>query len=285
MPSFANWLPRIAALALLAALAGKPGTAQAAPRDQAEWDSPVAVVNGEAITRADLAYFLLAVQGDDWLRAAALRKAVSQEAEERGLEITPDEIEQHVSTSVEARLQSLAKTYGMSPEEHAQALRMAGQDVDAIRASLRAVVERTAEAEMLAESLMRSDIVVTEDDVRRAFEEEYGPKVRVRHIELASIGDAMEVSQALERGAGFDRLAEDRTLDRPSRQRNFEMLPSPSPTSAIGRRAASLEPGRRAIVREGERFHVIELIDRVDELMTLEGLRLIYRRRRGVVEA
>ena len=84
----------------------------------------------------------------------------------------------------------------------------------------------------------------------------------MRHIEVGSVRKALEIQRALRKGAVFERIGKEWTLDKASIGRGFEMKPSPTEASSLGRRALTLKPGRSAIVRRGGRYHVIQHIGR-----------------------
>lgn len=261
-------MPRFEIVAATICLAMLTAAAALAQSDEGRspsgrpWSEAVAELDGQAITRGDLARFLVTHLGNQWLRALTISKALRQEAQERGVAVSPEDLEAWLEEGMQRDLDRLARQHGLSAEEYREALDESGHDMGAIRAEWRRMHAFAAEEEMLAERLVRDGIEIPESRLREAYQEKHGPRLRVRHIEVADVGAAMEALQALDRGASFERLAEETTLDRRSRAHNYEMRPPPAPDSAVGRRAATLRPGQRAIVRDGERVHVIELIER-----------------------
>lgn len=228
------------------------------------WSEAVAELDGQAITRGELARFLIDNMGEQWLRALVVPLALRQEAEARGVSVAPEEVEARLEADMQRQLEELALQRNMSMDAFGQALSEGGFTMEDIRAEWRRMRAKAVEEEILAEKVVKDRIEIPESRIREAYEERHGARLRVRHIEVGTVAAAMDALQALNRGASFERLAEETTLDRQSRAHNYELLPPPAPDSAVGRRAASLRPGQRAIVRDGERVHVIELIERSD---------------------
>jgi len=247
----------LAGMALVAA--GQTG-AEDGP-GQASWESPAAEVNGKVVTRGDVGRYLLKAFGREWLRTMLAREAVRLEAAAQGEACAPGEARARAEREFDAHIFRRAKDRNVTVDEYVQALAAQGRDVRQAREEFIQDSMSILETEALAEKLLRKDVTVSEEELKAAYEENYGPILRVRHIQLATLAEAMEVFGALEKGAGFAALAEERSLDKGSRKNGFELTPPPSSSSEIGRRARSLTPGKRAVVRDGDRYHVIELIE------------------------
>jgi len=199
--------------------------------------------------------------GREWLRTMLAREAVRLEAAKQGVVCAPEEARARAEREFDAHMARRAQERKMSVDEYVQSLAAQGRDVKQAREEFIQDSMGILETEALAEKLLRRNVTVSEGELKEAYEEKYGPVLRVRHIELPTLSAAMEVFGALEKGAKFETLAEERSLDKASRKNGFELTPPPSRSSAIGRRARTLTPGKRAVVREGDRYHVIELVE------------------------
>ena len=234
------------ALVATAMLCGRGVGAQ--PGEGEGWGSVVAEVNGVQITREALAHQLVDSFGRQALVSMIEQVVVSLEAKSQGIRVTPEEARAAAAGEAEGRIGRRAKTLGMTTEQYGKALEAGGRSLDDLRDAARTSLERVMLAELLARKLLRRSVTITDEQMRQRYDLEYGPKVRVRHIEVATRADAREALRELRAGASLDALARKMTLDTASRSHGFEIRPAPSPKSRIGRRALSLRPGERAVV-------------------------------------
>ena len=255
-------MPQVIWILAVTLLLAAGGLTQAAPVRAAAWDAPAVVVNGVKITRGHVARFLLETMGRDWLKGMVGKEVLLREAKAKGVACAAKELEQEIRGIVGKVLAAQARGQGMTPDEYRRRLRAEGKRAEAVTPAERKALAEPARLDVLFRKLLRSEIKVSEADVRKAWRQRHGPRIRVRHIELASLAKAMEAFRALERGADFAGLARELSLDKKSKARGFEMVPPPTPKSSVGRRALGMKPGQRAIVREGGRYHVIEFLGR-----------------------
>lgn len=170
----------------VAAPQAKAGTApaQAAPAGpQANRQQPgvVATVNGEQITRDALARECLARFGKDILESIVNKHLIWQACQKRQITITTQDVENEVS--------GMAKKFGLSTERWLTLLQQE-RDIapDQYR---REIIWPTLALRRLA----ADQTTVTPDELKRAFETEYGPKVKVRLIAVGSRQKADEVAK------------------------------------------------------------------------------------------
>ncbi len=177
--------------------ASAPQTAQAEPAKS----PPMAVVNGEPITRQTLAHECVRRYADDALDSMVSKQILLQACEARGITITQKAIEDEIHT--------VATRFGLSVDRWLSLLE----------------TERNINAQQY-----RSDIIwpmlalrhlashktaVTPDEFRKAFESEYGPKVKARLIVVSSRQKADRILQALQANPEtFAQLAKDQSEDR-----------------------------------------------------------------------
>ncbi len=155
------------------ASATSPADAQAASRP-----GIVAVVNGEQIERQELARACLTQYGKEVLETMVNRQLISEHCKRQGITISQAELEGEIDRtarrfrlSVEEYLKMLKQERNVTPQQYAQ---------DIVWPTL--ALRRLASAQL----------IVSEAELRDAFETEYGPVVRAR---LISVSDAKKAQQ------------------------------------------------------------------------------------------
>jgi len=182
----------------------------------------IAIVNGEFITRQQLADACVAKKGSEILDTLISRLLIEQEMKRKKMEITANEIDAEIDrvamdvghVSREVWLRSLDKERGISPATYAR---------DIIYPSL--ALRKLAEPK----------VQVTEQDLKDAFEANFGPRLRCRMIMTNDIRKASEIwDEAKKNPAGFEKMAQEKSLD--SATRSFGgLLPDPIARHAVPR--------------------------------------------------
>jgi foldase protein PrsA len=166
---------------------------------------PIAVVNGEVITRQQLADECVARKGEEILETLVARRLIEQGLRARKLQVTAQEIDQEIENVAmrmagigrEAWLRTLEKERGISPVQYAR-------DIIYPALALR--------------KLAAERVQVTKEDTRNAFEAQYGEKLRCRIIMVDKLRTAQEIWEQLRKNpAGFEKLAQERSMDSGSR--------------------------------------------------------------------
>jgi foldase protein PrsA len=168
---------------------------------------PVAVVNGEVITRQQLADECVARKGEEILETLMTRKLIEQALRAKKLEITAVEIEaeiERVAMSVagitkDQWLRALAKERGIQPAQYAR-------DIIYPALALR--------------KLATPRVQVTDADVKDAFESQFGDQLAYRMIMTKSIDHAKLLWEELKKNPGaFENLARNdpRSIDQATR--------------------------------------------------------------------
>jgi foldase protein PrsA len=287
------WRP-LPALADGATAASVAGTASPA-REPAAADivaEVVANVNGQPVSRDQLAALCIHFDGKEVLETLIQYELIRQEAVKQGVTASKEEIEAHVKNTVKEQLDARARINaakdfadwvaknGVKPEDAARQVKEA-QDW----------LRPFGEPELLARKiLLKSVVKVTEADVRAEFDRRYGPKAKVLQIVLRSDADAEDVIQKLKLGADFVELAHDVSVDNVSRRKGGEISPL-GHGSPLGDAAFKLKPGQfSGPVQTPDGVHVLKLVeiqppvdkrfeDVKDELQeSLTALRLIEER-------
>jgi foldase protein PrsA len=165
----------------------------------------IATVNGEVITRAQLADECVARKGQEILDTLIARRLIEQGLRAQKLEVTAAEIDQEIDNVAmrvagigrEAWLRTLDKERGISPVQYAR-------DIIYPALALR--------------KLSASRVQITDKDMRDSFEAQYGEKLRCRIIMVDKLRTAQEVWEELRKNpAGFEKLAQERSMDTGSR--------------------------------------------------------------------
>jgi foldase protein PrsA len=165
----------------------------------------IATVNGETITRQQLADECVARKGAEILETLVARKLIEQGLRARKLEVTAAEIDQEIDNVAmrvagigrEAWLRTLDKERGISPVQYAR-------DIIYPALALR--------------KLAAGRVQVTDKDIKDSFEAQYGEKLRCRIIMVDKLRTAQEIWEELRKNpGGFEKLAQERSMDTGSR--------------------------------------------------------------------
>jgi hypothetical protein len=166
---------------------------------------PVALINGEVITRAQLADECVTRKGQEILETLIARKLIEQAIRAKHLEVTAAEIDAEIDRVAhtvaglgrEAWLRSLDKDRHISPVQYAH-------DIIYPTLALR--------------KLAAPRVQVTEQDLSDAFEAHFGEKLRCRVIMVDKLVTGREIWEELKRNPGaFEKLAQERSIDVTSR--------------------------------------------------------------------
>lgn len=185
-----------------ASLQPKSATAVPTPPER-EKPQVVAVVNREEISRNELAQQALWHHGQDVLEALINKHVVAQQCKQRGIEVTPKE--------VQLEIERLAKRFGLPTDQYLNMLQE-GRNINPQQYADDMVWPTLALRKLADEQLQ-----VTPEELDRAYQSEFGPAVKVRLIACNSQEKAQRVHQeALAHPEEFPNLAKDHSDDRNS---------------------------------------------------------------------
>ena len=139
----------------------------------------VAMVNGEPITKPTLGKLCLARWGEDTLESLVNKHLITQECQRRGVQITDKDID--------AEIQEIARKFNLTVEHWLKMLREE-RDVS-VQQYRRDIIWPTLALRELAADRLK----VTQEQLEKEFESEYGAKVQVRMISLTSQAAAQKV--------------------------------------------------------------------------------------------
>lgn len=156
---------------------------------------PVAVVNGEAITRQQLADECVARKGEEILETLIARRLIEQAMKANKMEITPQEIDAEIDriamsmagVTREQWLRTLAKERNISPAQYAR-------DIIYPALALR--------------KLAQPRVQVSDADLKEAFEAQFGDRLVYRILMTRSLDHAKQMWELVKKNpAGFETYA------------------------------------------------------------------------------
>ncbi len=166
---------------------------------------PVAIVNGEVITRSHLANAAVLERGEEVLENLINRKIIQQAIENAGLDITEQDIADEIDhqariisrVSKEQFFQILQKEKNITPFQY-----------------VRHIVYPTLGLRKLA----TPRVTVTEEEIDQAFDAKFGERIRCSVIMIDSLAKAREIWEQLRTNPGsFAELARRRSIDTATR--------------------------------------------------------------------
>ena len=203
------------------------------PDQTARQIQTLAVVNGEPITRQQLANECLRRFGEDVLKSVINTQLVFNECKKRGIVIT----EKDVNDEIVIR----AKRFGMSGERY----------INLICSRRNITVDRLKNdiiwSELALRRLAASNLEVTKEEIDARMEFEFGGKVQVREIAVNSETQAQKLhAEVTKNPESFGRIAKDYSVD-PNSASVRGLLPPIRRNSGFPRFekvAFSLQPGQ-----------------------------------------
>jgi foldase protein PrsA len=209
---------------------------------------PLGRVNNQTITYDQVARECVARYGEEVLDSIINRLIIQQECERRGVTVTEAEVQQEVQKIVKDFNLSLDTWYHMLQTERNITPQQYHRDIIWPMLALK--------------KLAGKDIQVTEEDMRKAFERDYGPRVEVRAIFVNdNLRRASQIwDECRKTPDEFDELAKKHSEDPNSRPLGGVIPPIPrhAGLGQIEEEAFKLKPGEiSSVVQIGENRYVI----------------------------
>ena len=226
-----------------------------------------ATVNGEIVTMAEFFDAMYDQGGRDVLKQLITRRLIEIEAEEYGISISDEMLDNEIASIIDERFQG-------SEEEFLETLEIYGIEMQNFRDDTR--------LSMLVQELAMTKINITDDDIRSFLEDNpeklYAPSaVRVRHILVETREKAEEIIALLDEGRNFEDLAAEYSIDLFSRNRggNLDFISRGSMDMNFENAAFALDVGEKSgPVETPEGYHVIEVLEyRVESLLQFEDVK------------
>ncbi|MFH0983094.1 MAG: peptidylprolyl isomerase [Planctomycetota bacterium] len=226
----------------------------------------LAIVDGRPVTRERVVEMLLRGHGVGVLEQIIVLDAAQREAAVRGLTVSGADIEAEYDRALHRLLSPLPA------DEEAPLDREAGERVlerilssrNVSRAEYMLGMQRNA----YLRKIVTHEMQFTEAQLETEFERAYGARVKVRHLQVATLAEAEQMEKRLaDEGADFAALAE-----------HYSANPNTAPSGGLLRvfsqndedvpdlmrnTAFALEPGQHsAPLRIGEWFHILKVEER-----------------------
>jgi parvulin-like peptidyl-prolyl isomerase len=230
-------------------LLNDPAKSRAAP-------GVAATINGAPILLSDLAQHCVERHGEEVLEGMIHRRLIQQACEKRKLTIGDKEIEEEIARAASEMVPPLADG---RPDVAAWLKLVAeqqGMPLDVYRSE---VVWPSA----ALRKLVLGAVKVSEEDLQKGFEANYGPRVRCRAIVLGNFRRAQEVWEKARRNATvefFGALAEQYSIEPGSQALRGEVPPirKHGGQPALEKEAFALKPGELSgIIQLGDKFVIL----------------------------
>jgi parvulin-like peptidyl-prolyl isomerase len=191
------------------------------PQRSREMPGVAALVNGEQITVRELAEACLDRHGEEVLEGLIGRRLITQALRRANLEVTPEDIDAEIARAAGSMLPPGADGKPDVKKWLALATEQLGVSEELYRSEVvwRAVALR---------KLVASRVKVSDEDLQKAFEANYGPRVRALAIVLDDLRRAQrvwELARANPTRENFGQLAAEYSIDPAARTLRGEIPP------------------------------------------------------------
>lgn len=222
-------------------------TSSKAPVDKA------ALVNGQLVPMSDLHALLVEAYGEYGINQIIASTVVRQRAAEEGVAVTDADVEAETNATLEDMAGQL------NPAEQRQVLQRVLQQRNYPEVFWRMSMRRNAALRKMAMARLK----ITPEMLTEEFNDVYGLKVRIRHIQSASVDDARKILDRLAAGESFEQLARDYSINTRTAQNGGLLAPFSRDNreipAAIRREAFDLADGQVSEIIQVDRdFHVIK---------------------------
>ena len=237
-----------------------PLSASAQTAEPARTDEPIAMVNGKPIGREQLVKPLVEAYGLNLLLQIIQLELSRQDAAKAGVAVTPTDIRSERSIMLK----------GFFPEaelgDYDQLLVQLLKQQGITQPQWEILLETNASLRKMAIPLCAGKI--TDDNIKQAFDVQYGGMARIRDIQISNIAEAQEVKRRLAAGEKFEDVARAMSRDPRIAALGGEWPPfsakSTTVSDVIKQQAFGLKVGEvsDALNTEGV-FHVIKVEERM----------------------
>ncbi len=231
----------------------------------------VAIVNGQELSREELADLLIDTYGSEGLDLLIRRTLVWQEADRLNVNVTEEEINRRIEDMVEGEIKQQMKRGGLKDESELKSkLGEADLTIEQYRKNIIKKYKLTkgqVEAEVLAEKIIKKTINIADEELHEAYEEQYGEKIIARQIVLRTMRNAEKILEKIKAGANFEALAKKESIDRNSASRGGLMRPF-GPHGILGKPVAKSKKGEISeIIKTDSGYHILKIDKRIPRSM------------------
>ncbi|MCB9849565.1 MAG: peptidyl-prolyl cis-trans isomerase [Phycisphaerales bacterium] len=222
----------------------------------------IAFVNGTPISRSRVVDLLMAGHGVGILEQIVVLERAKALATEQGVKVTQADIDAEFDRSLRSLASPLhaAGNESFDRDETERILDEVLARRNVSRAECMAMVTRNA----YLRAICNANITFTDEQFAEEYQRAFGPRVQVRHIQLASLSEAEHVAGLLETGGDFATIAEGysanlRTGPAGGLLRPFA-IDDPDVPRALAQAAFKLGEGQISDpIRDGEWYHIIRV--------------------------
>lgn len=220
----------------------------------------VAIVNGQKVPRQELYELLVDTYGDDALDVLIRRTLIYQAAAKEGISATNSELNQKLKILINGEIDGLMRTYRIKDRADLEKeLTKIDSSLAQLEEKLSKKMRKQAEVEVLAEKVMTKTVTVTEEELKKVYDQEYGEKIEASQIVYNTRSDAEDTLKKLKSGADFATMAKNDSIDRVSAAKGGKMQPF-SPKDGIGTQVANLKVGEISdIIKTDYGYHIIQI--------------------------
>jgi foldase protein PrsA len=237
----------------------------------AKADDVVAVVNGQELSRNELADLLIGIYSKEGVDRLIRRTLIKQEAKRLNIKVNEDEIAERKELIVKGETERQMKKNGLKDEEDLnRELEKAGATIEQYQKSIIKKYESVigeVGTMLLAEKIIKKTINITDEELNEAYEEQFGEKIIARQIVLRMKRDAEKMLKRIKTGADFGALAKKESIDRTSASRGGRMRPF-GPHGILGKAVANSKKGEISeIIKTDSGYHILKIDNRIPRSM------------------
>ena len=232
----------------------------------ASWPAgTIAVVNGEPVKHGEFCRSLARTLGARALDSYLDRVLVEQAAAEQGLAVTDAEIRRRSKLEIRLRMRQVYQHARMTPDEFQRAAKNYGWQPEHAREEIASTISSGGiKLQLLMEKLLRERIEISEPELREYYRWTRGERLAGAHIVVGSTATARKVVEELRNDPGSWRdMVRKHSLDRGSVPYGGRIIPVPADTG-MGRVLAQLQRGQIRLYPDGENWHILRLLSRVE---------------------
>jgi foldase protein PrsA len=203
---------------------------------------------------------LVDTYGDDALDVLIRRTLIYQAAAKEGISATNSELNQKLKILINGEIDGLMRTYRIKDRADLEKeLTKIDSSLAQLEEKLSKKMRKQAEVEVLAEKVMTKTVTVTEEELKKVYDQEYGEKIEASQIVYNTRSDAEDTLKKLKSGADFATMAKNDSIDRVSAAKGGKMQPF-SPKDGIGTQVANLKVGEISdIIKTDYGYHIIQI--------------------------
>jgi foldase protein PrsA len=237
----------------------------------AKADDVVAVVNGQELSRNELADLLIGIYSKEGVDRLIRRTLIKQEAKRLNIKVNEDEIAERKELIVKGETERQMKKNGLKDEEDLnRELEKAGATIEQYQKNIIKKYESVigeVGTMLLAEKIIKKTINITDEELNEAYEEQFGEKIIARQIVLRMKRDAEKMLKRIKTGADFGALAKKESIDRTSASRGGRMRPF-GPHGILGKAVANSKKGEISeIIKTDSGYHILKIDNRIPRSM------------------